>query len=172
MLLVDCRLIYGEMQLMIIDIVMWHFGILMLQFTERKTVMMHLVVMYRGVFVDCCGWRSSPSSTEACPSHILPKPDKTCMVISNNMGRLSDLVTVKRLVLYLNLPKPDKWDSSQLIAFPNPHQVQKSRQLKWCGAPMAVIDVWLSSRSSLCPSRYSIFHCGCDICLMSPSGDR
>jgi len=43
-----------------------------------------------------------------------------CMVISSNTGRVYRPKDCDRLVLYLkdlNLPKPDKWGTSQLIAF-------------------------------------------------------
>lgn len=42
------------------------------------------------------------------------------MVISSNTGRVYRPKDCERLVLYLkdlNLPKPDKWGTSQLIAF-------------------------------------------------------
>ena len=43
-----------------------------------------------------------------------------CMVISTNMGRVYRPKDCERLVLYLkdlNLPKPDKWGTCQLITF-------------------------------------------------------
>ena len=48
---------------------------------------------------------------------IFSLPPQVCMVISTNMGRPRDF---ERLILYLkdvNLLKPDKWGTSQLIAF-------------------------------------------------------
>ena len=42
------------------------------------------------------------------------------MVISSNTGRVYRPKDCERLILYLkdiNLPKPDKWGTSQLIAF-------------------------------------------------------
>ena len=43
-----------------------------------------------------------------------------CMVISSNTGRVYRPKDCECLILYLkdlNLPKPDKWGTSQLIAF-------------------------------------------------------
>ena len=45
---------------------------------------------------------------------------KVCMVISTNTGRVYRPRDCERLILFLkdlNLPKPDKWGTSQLIAF-------------------------------------------------------
>lgn len=59
-------------------------------------------------------------SAQAAPSHVLQKLGQTCMVISTNTGRVYRPKDCERLVLYLkdlNLPKPDKWGTSQLIAF-------------------------------------------------------
>ncbi|XP_065833043.1 cytoplasmic dynein 2 heavy chain 1-like isoform X2 [Oscarella lobularis] len=52
--------------------------------------------------------------------HVLQKLSQTCMVISSNTGRVYRPKDCERLILYLkdvNLPKPDKWGTSQLIAF-------------------------------------------------------
>ncbi|XP_070553238.1 cytoplasmic dynein 2 heavy chain 1-like isoform X2 [Ptychodera flava] len=59
-------------------------------------------------------------SAQTSPSHILQKLAQSCMVISTNTGRVYRPKDCERLVLYLkdiNLPKPDKWGTSQLIAF-------------------------------------------------------
>ncbi len=59
-------------------------------------------------------------SAQTAPSHVLQKLGQTCMVISTNTGRVYRPKDCERLVLYLkdlNLPKPDKWGTSQLIAF-------------------------------------------------------
>ena len=45
---------------------------------------------------------------------------QVCMVISTNTGRVYRPRDCERLILFLkdlNLPKPDKWGTSQLIAF-------------------------------------------------------
>lgn len=45
---------------------------------------------------------------------------QACMVISTNTGRVYRPRDCERLILFLkdlNLPKPDKWGTSQLISF-------------------------------------------------------
>ena len=59
-------------------------------------------------------------SAQTSPMHVLQKLQQSCMVISSNTGRVYRPKDCERLVLYLkdlNLPKPDKWGTSQLIAF-------------------------------------------------------
>lgn len=59
-------------------------------------------------------------SAQTSPVHVLQKLQQTCMVISSNTGRVYRPKDCERLILYLkdiNLPKPDKWGTSQLIAF-------------------------------------------------------
>ncbi|ESO93665.1 hypothetical protein LOTGIDRAFT_209197 [Lottia gigantea] len=59
-------------------------------------------------------------SAQTNPSHILQKLSQTCMEISSNTGRLLRPKDCERLVLYLkdiNLPKPDKWGTCQMISF-------------------------------------------------------
>ncbi|XP_055895255.1 cytoplasmic dynein 2 heavy chain 1-like isoform X1 [Biomphalaria glabrata] len=59
-------------------------------------------------------------SAQTNPSHILQKLGQTCMVISTNTGRVYRPKDCERLLLYLkdiNLPKPDKWGTCQMIAF-------------------------------------------------------
>ncbi|XP_067663541.1 cytoplasmic dynein 2 heavy chain 1-like isoform X1 [Haliotis asinina] len=59
-------------------------------------------------------------SAQTNPSHVLQKLSQTCMVLSTNTGRVYRPKDCERLVLYLkdiNLPKPDKWGTCQLIAF-------------------------------------------------------
>jgi len=59
-------------------------------------------------------------SAQTSPSHVLQKLGQMCMVISSNTGRVYRPKDCDRLILYLkdlNLPKPDKWGTSQLIAF-------------------------------------------------------
>lgn len=59
-------------------------------------------------------------SAQTSPTHILQKLSQTCMVLNTNTGRVYRPKDCERLVLYLkdiNLPKPDKWGTCQLIAF-------------------------------------------------------
>ncbi|XP_073674385.1 cytoplasmic dynein 2 heavy chain 1-like [Garra rufa] len=59
-------------------------------------------------------------SAQTSSRHILQKLSHTCLVISSNTGRVYRPKDCERLVLYLkdiNLPKPDKWGTSNLIAF-------------------------------------------------------
>ena len=59
-------------------------------------------------------------NAQTSPQHVIQKLAQTCMVISTNTGRVYRPKDCERLVLYLkdiNLPKPDKWGTSQLTAF-------------------------------------------------------
>ena len=59
-------------------------------------------------------------STQTTPQHVLEKLYQTCMVINTNTGRVLRPKEAERLILYLkdlNLPKPDKWGTCQLISF-------------------------------------------------------
>lgn len=59
-------------------------------------------------------------SAQTNATHLLQKLSQTCMVLSTNTGRVYRPKDCERLVLYLkdlNLPKPDKWGTSQIIAF-------------------------------------------------------
>ncbi|XP_022103094.1 cytoplasmic dynein 2 heavy chain 1-like isoform X1 [Acanthaster planci] len=59
-------------------------------------------------------------SAQTSPTHVLQKLQQTCMVLSTNTGRVYRPKDCETLVLYLkdlNLPKPDKWGTCQLIAF-------------------------------------------------------
>ncbi|XP_032878557.1 cytoplasmic dynein 2 heavy chain 1 isoform X2 [Amblyraja radiata] len=59
-------------------------------------------------------------SAQTSPRHILQKLSQICMVISSNTGRVYRPRDCEHLVLYLkdiNLPKPDKWGTSSVIAF-------------------------------------------------------
>jgi dynein heavy chain 2 len=59
-------------------------------------------------------------SAQTTATHVLQKLAQVCMVISTNTGRVYRPRDCERLILFLkdlNLPKPDKWGTSQLIAF-------------------------------------------------------
>ncbi|XP_051782842.1 cytoplasmic dynein 2 heavy chain 1 isoform X2 [Erpetoichthys calabaricus] len=59
-------------------------------------------------------------SAQTSSRHILQKLTQTCLIVSSNTGRVYRPKDCERLVLYLkdiNLPKPDKWGTSNLIAF-------------------------------------------------------
>ena len=59
-------------------------------------------------------------SAQTNPSHIIQKLNQMCMVVNATNGRVYRPKDCERLVLYLkdlNLPKPDKWGTCQLIAF-------------------------------------------------------
>jgi dynein heavy chain 2 len=59
-------------------------------------------------------------SAQTSPSHILQKLSQMCMTISTNTGRVYKPKDCERMILYLkdlNLPKPDKWGTSQLTTF-------------------------------------------------------
>ena len=59
-------------------------------------------------------------SAQTSAVHVIQKLSQACMVISTNTGRVYRPRDSERLIVYLkdlNLPKPDKWGTSQLIAF-------------------------------------------------------
>ncbi|CAH2225380.1 cytoplasmic dynein 2 heavy chain 1 [Pelobates cultripes] len=59
-------------------------------------------------------------SAQTSSRHVLQKLTQTCMVFNTNTGRVYRPKDCERLVLYLkdiNLPKPDKWGTSNLVAF-------------------------------------------------------
>lgn len=59
-------------------------------------------------------------SAQTSAAHVIQKLTQVCMVFSTNMGRVYRPRDSERLIVYLkdiNLPKPDKWGTSQLIAF-------------------------------------------------------
>uniref|UniRef100_A0AAY5E9K0 Cytoplasmic dynein 2 heavy chain 1 n=1 Tax=Electrophorus electricus TaxID=8005 RepID=A0AAY5E9K0_ELEEL len=59
-------------------------------------------------------------SAQTSSRHVLQKLSHTCVTISSNTGRVLRPKDCERLVLYLkdiNLPKPDKWATSNIIAF-------------------------------------------------------
>ncbi|XP_037092634.1 cytoplasmic dynein 2 heavy chain 1-like [Pollicipes pollicipes] len=59
-------------------------------------------------------------SAQTTPQHILQKLSQVCIQITTNTGRVYRPKESEWLVLYLkdiNLPKPDKWGTCQLIAF-------------------------------------------------------
>nr|XP_023648221.1 cytoplasmic dynein 2 heavy chain 1 isoform X1 [Paramormyrops kingsleyae]XP_023648222.1 cytoplasmic dynein 2 heavy chain 1 isoform X1 [Paramormyrops kingsleyae] len=72
-----------------------------------------------------CQLRSTQVGTVHCSAqttsaHVLQTLSHTCLAISSNTGRVYRPRDCERLVLYLkdvNLPKPDKWGTSNLIAF-------------------------------------------------------
>ncbi|CAL8361611.1 unnamed protein product [Merluccius merluccius] len=59
-------------------------------------------------------------SAQTSSRHVLQKLSQTCLLLSSNTGRAYRPKDCESLVLYLkdvNLPKPDKWGTSNLIAF-------------------------------------------------------
>ncbi|KAK5608849.1 Cytoplasmic dynein 2 heavy chain 1 [Crenichthys baileyi] len=59
-------------------------------------------------------------SAQTSSRHVLQKLSQTCLLLSSNTGRVFRPKDCENLVLYLkdiNLPKPDKWGTSNLIAF-------------------------------------------------------
>ncbi|XP_010773323.1 cytoplasmic dynein 2 heavy chain 1-like, partial [Notothenia coriiceps] len=59
-------------------------------------------------------------SAQTSSRHVLQKLGQTCMLLSSNTGRVFRPKDCENLVLYLkdiNLPKPDKWGTSNLTAF-------------------------------------------------------
>lgn len=59
-------------------------------------------------------------SAQTSSRHVLQKLGQTCLLLSSNTGRVFRPKDCENLVLYLkdiNLPKPDKWGTSNLTSF-------------------------------------------------------
>ena len=59
-------------------------------------------------------------SAQTNPSHVLQKLAQMCIQVSSVSGRVFKPKECESLILFLkdiNLPKPDKWGTSQLITF-------------------------------------------------------
>ena len=57
---------------------------------------------------------------ETSSAHVLQKLRQFCSVVNGAQGRVYRPKSARRLILYLkdiNLPKPDKYNTSQIIAF-------------------------------------------------------
>ena len=94
--------------------------------SDSLTLLLPLLLLCRMLLQHCLRQQRSTQvavvhcSAQTSPSHVLQKLGQMCMVISSNTGRVYRPKDCDRLVLYLkdlNLPKPDKWGTSQLIAF-------------------------------------------------------
>jgi dynein heavy chain 2 len=71
-------------------------------------------------------------SAQTNPSHVLQKLMQTCEQLSSLSGRVYKPKGCENLILYLkdiNLPKPDKWGTCQLITFLQ--QVNYTRSVKF-----------------------------------------
>ena len=82
-------------------------------------------------------------SAQTGPDHVLQKLGQTCMVISTNTGRVYRPKDSERLILYLkdiNLPKPDKWGTCQLIAF-----LQQVGSAEGCDCQVPDLSYWWGS---------------------------
>ncbi|CAB3978327.1 cytoplasmic dynein 2 heavy chain 1-like [Paramuricea clavata] len=94
-------------------------------------------------------------SAQTSPIHVLQKLQQTCMVISSNTGRVYRPKDCERLILYLkdiNLPKPDKWGTSQLIAFIQQVLTYKGfydTNLEWVGLEGVQIVASMTAGSGL-----------------------
>ena len=59
-------------------------------------------------------------SAQTSPEHILQNLTQLCFTVSTNTGRVLRPKDCERVIVYLkdiNLPKPDKWGTSQLASF-------------------------------------------------------
>lgn len=105
-------------------------GFILKDVTCSSRLLLSLRMLLRYAFSQL---RSTQVATVHCSAqtssrHVLQKLSQTCLVISSNTGRVYRPKDCERLVLYLkdiNLPKPDKWGTSNLIAFLQ--QVQQAR---------------------------------------------
>ncbi|KAH3831149.1 hypothetical protein DPMN_104411, partial [Dreissena polymorpha] len=94
-------------------------------------------------------------SAQTNPTHVLQKLSQTCMVLNTNTGRVYRPKDCERLVLYLkdiNLPKPDKWGTCQLIAFLQQVVTYNGfydNNLEWVGLEGVQIVASMNAGSSL-----------------------
>ena len=67
-----------------------------------------------------CGVVSINCSAETCAAHVIQKLNDSCQILSTPKGRVYRPKEGERLILFLkdiNLPRPDRYDTIQLIAF-------------------------------------------------------
>ncbi|XP_042887569.1 cytoplasmic dynein 2 heavy chain 1-like [Penaeus japonicus] len=94
-------------------------------------------------------------SAYTAPQHILQKLSQMCMVISTNTGRMYRPKDCERLIVYLkdlNLPKPDKWGTCQLITFLQQVVTYNGfydQNLEWVGLEGVQIVASMTSGSAL-----------------------
>ncbi|XP_053164065.1 cytoplasmic dynein 2 heavy chain 1 isoform X1 [Hemicordylus capensis] len=94
-------------------------------------------------------------SAQTISRHLLQKLSQTCLVISTNTGRVYRPKDCERLVLYLkdiNLPKPDKWGTSTLVAFLQQvltYQGFYDENLEWVGLENIQIVASMSAGGTL-----------------------
>ncbi|XP_068037518.1 cytoplasmic dynein 2 heavy chain 1 isoform X5 [Anomalospiza imberbis] len=94
-------------------------------------------------------------SAQTTSQHLLQKLSQTCIVISTNTGRVYRPKDCERLVLYLkdiNLPKPDKWGTSTLVAFLQQvltYQGFYDENLEWVGLENIQIVASMSAGGQL-----------------------
>ncbi|NXC70641.1 DYHC2 protein, partial [Anhinga anhinga] len=94
-------------------------------------------------------------SAQTTSEHLLQKLSQTCIVISTNTGRVYRPKDCERLVLYLkdiNLPKPDKWGTSTLVAFLQQvltYQGFYDENLEWVGLENIQIVASMSAGGTL-----------------------
>ncbi|XP_057314672.1 cytoplasmic dynein 2 heavy chain 1-like isoform X2 [Hydractinia symbiolongicarpus] len=94
-------------------------------------------------------------NAQTSPLHVLQKLAQTCMTISTNTGRVYRPKDCERLILYLkdiNLPKPDKWGTSQIVAFLQQvitYNGFYDFNLEWVGLDGVQIVASMNSSSSL-----------------------
>uniref|UniRef100_A0A803SUA0 Dynein cytoplasmic 2 heavy chain 1 n=1 Tax=Anolis carolinensis TaxID=28377 RepID=A0A803SUA0_ANOCA len=94
-------------------------------------------------------------SAQTTSRHLLQKLSQTCLVISTNVGRVYRPKDCERLVLYLkdiNLPKPDKWGTSTLVAFLQQvltYQGFYDENLEWVGLENIQIVASMSAGGTL-----------------------
>ncbi|NXV90779.1 DYHC2 protein, partial [Calonectris borealis] len=94
-------------------------------------------------------------SAQTTSQHLLQKLSQTCIIIGTNTGRVYRPKDCERLVLYLkdiNLPKPDKWGTSTLVAFLQQvltYQGFYDENLEWVGLENIQIVASMSAGGTL-----------------------
>uniref|UniRef100_H2M4S9 Cytoplasmic dynein 2 heavy chain 1 n=1 Tax=Oryzias latipes TaxID=8090 RepID=H2M4S9_ORYLA len=95
-------------------------------------------------------------SAQTSSRHVLQKLSQTCLLLSSNTGRVFRPKDCENLVLYLkdiNLPKPDKWGTSNLTAFLQQALTYKGfydENLEWVSLENIQVVASMSTGGSVC----------------------
>ena len=79
-----------------------------------------LLLEHRFKALKGCSVTTINCSAETCAAHVIQKLNDSCAILSTPKGRVYRPKEGERLILFLkdlNLPRPDKYDTIQLIAF-------------------------------------------------------
>ena len=111
----------ADVQLMFDTLTHWlattrqHFLLVGPEGSGKSKVLRHCLSKLRGTNVA-----TIQCSSNITPSHVMDKLNQVCLPVSSSNGRVFTPKEAEHLILYfkdLNLPKPDKYGTSQIISF-------------------------------------------------------